>query len=903
MIAIIDYKLGNIASLTAALDRLGQDYIVTNDAAVIQQADRVILPGVGRARPAMEELRRLELVSVLQQLRQPVLGICLGAQLLCEWSEEDSTECLGIIPARVKRFQSKELSIPHIGWNTVQQTGIDTLFTTVPDNAYMYFVNSYYLEPGPWMRGATQYSQSAATVVRWNNYIGTQFHPEKSGEAGLQLLRNFCTGESIEVWPAIDILDGKCVRLRQGDYTAVTEYSENPVEVAKQFAKQGVAGIHVVDLDAAKAGKPVNQKLIQAILEAVTVPVEVGGGIRTVETVQKYLALGVARVIIGTAAFTQPAFVLELVQQFGTDRIVVGLDVKNNKPAIQGWQETVELSLQESVAIMKQAGVNTMIVTDIRKDGMMEGPNLELMKQIIQQGIQVIVSGGVRNIDDVSACAAINARGVIIGKAMYQQPEVAPEVHLTKRIIPCMDIADGRVVKGTNFTKLKDSGDPVELAKLYCEQGADELVFLDIMATVEQRDTLYDLVSAVAKEINIPFTVGGGVRDITDMERLLQSGADKVSIGSMALTHPEFIQAAAERFGSQCIVISVDPKWNAERMIWEAYSKGGRENTGRDVVEFVQQMEQLGAGELLVNSLDRDGMKTGYDIPLLQAIKQAVDIPVIASSGVGTMEHFIEAFTQANIDAVLAASVFHKQELSVIEVKKYLSKKNITVRLSTSPPASLPPLLSGEDSERINSPSNKEGARGRSMNTELIPVIIQNYLTSQVLMLGYMNEEAYAKTLETGEVWFYSRSKQRLWKKGETSGNVLRVVSLSIDCDSDTILIQAEPAGPTCHTGLVSCFANADVPMLEELARIIQDRKTIQLEESYTAKLLAGGVEAIGEKIEEEAEEVVRAVREESDQRVIEEAADVLYHLWVLLGYRDVSYTAVLNELKRRHNT
>lgn len=681
MIAIIDYKLGNIASLTAALDRLGQDYIVTNDAVAIQQADRVILPGVGRARPAMEELRRLELVAVLQQLRQPVLGICLGAQLLCEWSEEDNTECLGIIPARVKRFQSQELSIPQIGWNTVQQTSIDILFTTVPNNAYMYFVNSYYLEPGPWMRGATQYSQQAATVVRWNNYIGTQFHPEKSGEAGLQLLRNFCTNETIEVWPAIDILDGKCVRLRQGDYDAVTEYSENPVEVAKQFAKQGVAGIHVVDLDAAKAGQPMNQKLIQAIVEAVTVPVEVGGGIRTVETVQKYLALGVTRVIIGTAAFTQPAFVLELVQQFGADRIVVGLDVKNNKPAIQGWEETVQQTIQQACEMLKDSGVHTVIVTDITNDGMLTGPNLQLTQFVQRQGLQVVVSGGVRDINDISECVESGARGVIIGKAMYQQPEVASEVHLTKRIIPCMDIADGRVVKGTNFTQLSDAGDPVELAKLYSEQGADELVFLDIMATVEQRNTLYDLVSAVAKEINIPFTVGGGVRDITDIERLLQSGADKVSIGSMALTHPEFIKEAAERFGSQCIVISVDPKWSAEQMIWEAYSKGGRENTGRDVVEFVQQMEQLGAGELLVNSLDRDGMNTGYDIPLLQAIKQVVHIPVIASSGAGTMEHFLEAFTQANVDAVLAASVFHKQELTVPVVKNYLSKNAIAIRV------------------------------------------------------------------------------------------------------------------------------------------------------------------------------------------------------------------------------
>ena len=241
-----------------------------------------------------------------------------------------------------------------------------------------------------------------------------------------------------------------------------------------------------------------------------------------------------------------------------------------------------------------------------------------------------------------------------------------------------MDIKNGRVVKGINFVNLKDAGDPVELGKLYSEMGADELIFLDIMATVEKRDTLYDLVRRISENINIPFTVGGGVKDIEDIRTLLNNGADKVSIGSYAVENPDFIKEASERFGSQCIVISVDPKKVLGK--WKVFTKGGRENTGLDAIEFSKKMERCGAGELLVNSLDRDGMKNGYDIPLLRAITNAVNIPVIASSGAGAKEDFLEAFTEANADAALAASLFHYGEIKIPELKAYLTKNNVTIR-------------------------------------------------------------------------------------------------------------------------------------------------------------------------------------------------------------------------------
>lgn len=251
--------------------------------------------------------------------------------------------------------------------------------------------------------------------------------------------------------------------------------------------------------------------------------------------------------------------------------------------------------------------------------------------------------------------------------------------NLAKRIIPCMDIKDGRVVKGVNFVDLKDAGDPVELAKVYCEQGADELVFLDIMATVENRGTFCELVKEIAQNINIPFTVGGGISSISDIQDLLQSGADKVSLGSIAIKEPQLVEEASKKFGAQCVVISVDPKKVNDN--WEIYVKGGREATGVEAIEFAQQMEKLGAGELLVNSLDRDGTQNGYDLPLLKAITEVVNVPVIASSGAGKLEDFSDAFEEASVDAVLAASLFHSGQIRVGELKRYLEEKGVEIRI------------------------------------------------------------------------------------------------------------------------------------------------------------------------------------------------------------------------------
>ena len=251
---------------------------------------------------------------------------------------------------------------------------------------------------------------------------------------------------------------------------------------------------------------------------------------------------------------------------------------------------------------------------------------------------------------------------------------------LTKRIIPCLDVKDGRVVKGVNFVDLTDAGDPVECAAVYNREGADELVFLDITASSDQRRTVVDMVRAVAREVFIPFTVGGGIRSVEDMKEILREGADKISINTSAVKNPDLIREGAEKFGRQCIVVAIDARRRKEGSGWTVYIKGGREDTGLDAVEWARKAEALGAGEILLTSMDGDGTKAGYDILLTRAISEAVGIPVIASGGAGTPEHFADALTEGKADAALAASLFHFHELSIAEVKHFLAGKGIPVR-------------------------------------------------------------------------------------------------------------------------------------------------------------------------------------------------------------------------------
>ena len=250
----------------------------------------------------------------------------------------------------------------------------------------------------------------------------------------------------------------------------------------------------------------------------------------------------------------------------------------------------------------------------------------------------------------------------------------------TKRIIPCLDVNDGRVVKGFNFVNLRDAGDPVEVAAAYDKAGADEVVFLDITASSDHRATVVDMVRKVAEKVFIPFTVGGGIRTVEDFKVLLREGADKISINSSAINTPELIGNAADKFGSQCVVVAIDARRREDGSGWNVYKNGGRIDTGLDAVEWAMKANRLGAGEILLTSMDCDGTKAGYDIELTRQIADNVSIPVIASGGAGTKEHFYEALTEGHADAALAASLFHYKELEIMDLKNYLADRGVSVR-------------------------------------------------------------------------------------------------------------------------------------------------------------------------------------------------------------------------------
>lgn len=251
----------------------------------------------------------------------------------------------------------------------------------------------------------------------------------------------------------------------------------------------------------------------------------------------------------------------------------------------------------------------------------------------------------------------------------------------TKRIIPCLDVNNGRVVKGVNFVNLRDAGDPVEIAAAYDKAGADELVFLDITASSDARNTVVDMVRKVAEKVFIPFTVGGGIRTVEDFKVLLREGADKISINSSAINTPELISQAADKFGSQCVVVAIDARRREDGSSWNIYKNGGRIDVGIDAVEWAMKVDKLGAGEILLTSMDCDGTKAGYDLELTRTIAENVSIPVIASGGAGTMEHFYDALTEGKADAALAASLFHYKELEIRQVKEYLRDRKVPVRL------------------------------------------------------------------------------------------------------------------------------------------------------------------------------------------------------------------------------
>ena len=463
---------------------------------------------------------------------------------------------------------------------------------------------------------------------------------------------------------------------------------------------------------------------------------------------------------------------------------------------------------------------------------------------------------------------------------------------LAVRVIPCLDIAGGRVVKGVAFENLRDAGDPVEAAIRYEHEGADEVAFLDIAAPVEVRGTLLGLVGRVANVLSIPFTVGGGVRSIEDADALLRAGADRVTVNTAAVSDPSLLSRLAAQFGSQCVVLAIDGKrvraadGQVQMMVT---THGGRQVTGRGVASWAAEAAAAGAGEILLTSVDADGTQEGFDLEMLRAVRGVVDVPVVASGGAGDLDDFARAVLIGGADAVLAASVFHDRVFSIVEVKAAMRRAGLAVR--PVPPRATP-------------------LQPRYDANGLVPVVVRDVETGDVLTLAWANAEALEKTRETGFSHFYSRSRQALWKKGETSGHVQNVVAISFDCDRDTVLYDVQPVGPACHTGARTCFTRVDTlaPGAGDAGRLdltalfatIADRRDHPEKGSYTNKLLDAGAARIAQKVGEEAVETALAAVGGTAEALAGEAADLLYHLAVLLTARGLSPKDVAAVLAKR---
>ncbi len=491
----------------------------------------------------------------------------------------------------------------------------------------------------------------------------------------------------IELIPAIDLIGGKCVRLTKGDYTQKTVYNEDPVAQAKEFERLGFKRLHVVDLDGAKSKHIVNDHVLRAITETTNLVVDFGGGIKTEEDIEKAFRAGAAMVTVGSIAVTEPELFLKWLDIYGADRLILGADVRNGKISINGWKEDSQEDLLPFLKKYIEHGVRNVLCTEISKDGTLAGPATALYRRIMDEypQLHLIASGGVSATEDILHLEEEGIPAVVFGKAYYEGRIQADRLirprhrSLAKRIIPCLDVKDGETVKGTNFVNLRSAGDPVELGKAYSDAGADELVFLDITASFEGRKTFTEMVERVAREINIPFTVGGGINELADVERLLHAGADKVSINSAALRRPELINEITSHFGSQVCVVAIDARQDEDG--WHCYVKGGRERTERGLFEWAKEVAERGAGEILFTSMDHDGCKEGFANEALARLSEELPIPVIASGGAGKKEDFRDAFIKGKADAALAASVFHFGEIAISDLKQYLRKENINVRI------------------------------------------------------------------------------------------------------------------------------------------------------------------------------------------------------------------------------
>jgi len=488
----------------------------------------------------------------------------------------------------------------------------------------------------------------------------------------------------MDVIPSIDLLDRQVVRLLHGDFARVTAYGD-PETVLDRLGLPRGARLHVVDLEASRSGGPVETEIVRRLASR-GLRIQAGGGIRSLADARSWIDAGAEKVVIGTVAADAPEVLRDIVRNLGAGRIVAAVDVRDGIVRVGGWERDATASLAEVLARVEALGIGEVLITDISKDGAMRGPSFALYRSL-RTTMRVIASGGVSTMSDVVSLSRIGSVGAcVIGRAMLDgrirlaeaRALVAAPNAIPERVIPCLDVRDGRVVKGVNFVDIRDAGDPVECAVRYEAEGGDELVILDISATDANRSTALDVVRRVSESLFIPLTVGGGVRNIEDFRALLRAGADRVAINTAAIRDPQLIADCAREFGVQAVVLSCDAKRAGDH--FEAMVRGGREPSGVDAVAWCRRAEELGAGEILLTSVDRDGTNSGYDIELLRAVTSIVKIGVIASGGAGSVDHFRDAIEAGGARAVLAASLFHDRRLSIGDVKQFLASEGIPVR-------------------------------------------------------------------------------------------------------------------------------------------------------------------------------------------------------------------------------
>jgi imidazole glycerol-phosphate synthase subunit HisF len=495
----------------------------------------------------------------------------------------------------------------------------------------------------------------------------------------------------MQVIPSLDLLGGRVVRLTHGDFATARTYGE-PEAVLDALDVPRGARLHVVDLEASRSGRPIETDLVRRLALRDLV-VQVGGGIRSVEDARRWIDCGAERIVVGTVASESPRLLSTLVETFGALRIVPAVDVRDGVIRTNGWEHESIATVADVFAHIESLGIAEALVTDIAHDGALRGPSFALYRQLRgMTRVKLIASGGVSTISDVVSLARLgNVSGCVIGKALLERrldlrdtiARLATPNAIPERVIPCLDVRHGRVVKGVSFTNIRDAGDPVECAMRYEEEGADELVVLDISATDRAQSTTLETVRSVAESIFIPLTVGGGVRSVEDFRALLRAGADRVAINTAALRNPDLIATCAREFGVQAVVLSCDAKRDGDRWLadrWLASIRGGKELTAIDAVAWCHRAETLGAGEILLTSVDRDGTNRGFDLELLRAVTSIVKIGVIASGGAGRVEDFRDAIETGGARAVLAASLFHDRVLSVADVKRHLMAEGIPVR-------------------------------------------------------------------------------------------------------------------------------------------------------------------------------------------------------------------------------